>query len=101
MERDKIQCDAWKEEVQNLLIFAGLFSAVVTAFAIESYKLLQPDPDDNMFNVVAHIAVRLDNPTSSSLGIFSNQAAPPFSPSPSAIRVNIFWFLSLVLSLTT
>lgn len=38
---DKDMCDVWKDEIQNLLIFAGLFSAVVTAFTIESYQLLK------------------------------------------------------------
>ncbi|KAF9522891.1 hypothetical protein CPB83DRAFT_776354, partial [Crepidotus variabilis] len=61
MRRDKARCDAWKDEVQNLLIFAGLFSAVVTAFVVESAKSLQTDP---------------------------------------AELINIFWFMSLVLSLT-
>ncbi|KDR71744.1 hypothetical protein GALMADRAFT_253490 [Galerina marginata CBS 339.88] len=42
LEKDKVRCDGWKEEVQNLLIFAGLFSAVVTAFVVESYLPCRP-----------------------------------------------------------
>ncbi|KAF9475238.1 hypothetical protein BDN70DRAFT_814406, partial [Pholiota conissans] len=56
LETDKIQCDAWKEEVQTLLIFAGLFSAVVTAFIIESYKFLKPDPNDIIIRLLAEIS---------------------------------------------
>ncbi|KAF9478481.1 hypothetical protein BDN70DRAFT_789468, partial [Pholiota conissans] len=55
LEADKIRCDAWKDEVQNLLIFAGLFSAVVTAFLIESYKLLLPDPNDTVISLLTQI----------------------------------------------
>ncbi|KAF4618776.1 hypothetical protein D9613_009779 [Agrocybe pediades] len=102
MKREREQCDAWKEEVQNLLIFAGLFSAVVTAFIIESYKTLHVDPQDTMVTLLSHILVRLENgsatgsPTSS---LPSSQVT--FVPDKSAERINSFWFISLVLSLAT
>ncbi|KAF9558291.1 hypothetical protein CPC08DRAFT_639232 [Agrocybe pediades] len=102
MKREREQCDAWKEEVQNLLIFAGLFSAVVTAFVIESYKTLHADPQDTMVTLLSHILVRLENgsatgsPTSS---LPSSQVT--FVPDKSAERINSFWFISLVLSLAT
>ncbi|KAF9475235.1 hypothetical protein BDN70DRAFT_996554 [Pholiota conissans] len=70
MEADKVQCDAWKDEVQNLLIFAGLFSAVVTAFVIESYKFLQPDPNDTIISLLSQIA------SSPNLTSLSTGAAP-------------------------
>ncbi|KAH9474540.1 hypothetical protein JR316_0013002 [Psilocybe cubensis] len=100
LKDDKLRCDAWKDEVQNLLIFAGLFSAVVTTFLVESYKDLQPDPSGAMITLLAHIAARLDNDTGviTSTSLSSND---PFVPSASTIRVNVFWFISLVLSLTT
>ncbi|KAF8899338.1 hypothetical protein BD779DRAFT_1431892, partial [Infundibulicybe gibba] len=41
---DKEFCGGWNSEIDSLLTFAGLFSAVVTAFTVESYKLLQPIP---------------------------------------------------------
>ncbi|KAJ7584331.1 hypothetical protein C8J56DRAFT_1053783 [Mycena floridula] len=34
----------WKVLMDGLLLFAALFSAVVTAFIIEGYKTLSPDP---------------------------------------------------------
>ncbi|KAJ3497392.1 hypothetical protein NLJ89_g10353 [Agrocybe chaxingu] len=101
--KDNAQCDAWKNEVKNILIFAGLFSGVVTAFLVESYKNLQPDPSERMVELLTHIATRLENALNASLP--PNPSPVPvqlsFSPSSSAIRVNVFWFLSLVLSLTT
>ncbi|KAF8876917.1 hypothetical protein BD779DRAFT_1694931 [Infundibulicybe gibba] len=77
-EFDKEFCSGWNSEIDSLLTFAGLFSAVVTAFTIESYKLLQPDPQD-MTN-----------------RILSNS----FVPSSSSLRINVLWFLSLTFSLT-
>ncbi|KAF8965723.1 hypothetical protein BDZ97DRAFT_1918014 [Flammula alnicola] len=104
LKKDKIQCDAWKDEVQNLLIFAGLFSAVVTGFAIDSYKRLQPDPNVVLTALLTHIAGSVDILANTSMAAIppSNIQYPvSFSPSPSSIRINIFWFSSLILSLTT
>ncbi|KAJ7809992.1 hypothetical protein B0H14DRAFT_3480921 [Mycena olivaceomarginata] len=35
---DKALVESWKSDMEGLLIFAGLFSASLTAFLIESYK---------------------------------------------------------------
>ncbi|KAF9563022.1 hypothetical protein CPC08DRAFT_612719, partial [Agrocybe pediades] len=99
LEKDKKQCSVWIDEVQNLLIFAGLFSAVVTSFVVESYKNLQPDPNDSVISLLSVIAI-------SGLSSSDTSSSPPISPAPFApaasyIRVNVLWFMSLVLSLTT
>ncbi|KAF9482242.1 hypothetical protein BDN70DRAFT_775656, partial [Pholiota conissans] len=102
LETDKIRCDGWKEEVQTLLIFAGLFSAVVTAFVIESYKFLQPDPNDTIINLLTQIAngsnITASLPSSTK---GSTLTVSSFTQNPSSIRLNVFWFISLILSLTT
>ncbi|KAF5325305.1 hypothetical protein D9619_009826 [Psilocybe cf. subviscida] len=101
LEQDTIQCNAWKDEVQNLLIFAGLFSAVVTAFIIESYQRLQPDPNDTIVSLLARIAEKLDNPSvNGTVSVSSIVSNTNFSPSRPDININIFWFVSLILSLT-
>ncbi|KAF5318432.1 hypothetical protein D9619_010906 [Psilocybe cf. subviscida] len=101
LEKDTVQCNAWKDEVQNILIFAGLFSAVVTAFIIESYQRLQPDPNDAIIGILAHIAERLDNPSiNGSVPASPMVSTANFAPSHSDITINIFWFISLVLSLS-
>ncbi|KDR83150.1 hypothetical protein GALMADRAFT_58130, partial [Galerina marginata CBS 339.88] len=102
MKADEAQCNVWKEEVQNLLIFAGLFSAVVTAFIIESYKTLKPDPNDTIISLLSIIANRLDN-TTTPIPILLSSTGPGShsSPAASSIRINNFWFISLVLSLAT
>ncbi|KAK0492434.1 hypothetical protein EDD18DRAFT_1357689 [Armillaria luteobubalina] len=69
---DKGVCKDWKEEIDTLLVFAGLFSAVATAFLIDSYKwLLNTDSDAT------------------------------FLPTQVQKRNNIYWFLSLLLALSS
>ncbi|TFK33380.1 hypothetical protein BDQ12DRAFT_615343, partial [Crucibulum laeve] len=58
-EYDEELCSRWKEEINNLLILAGLFSAVVTAFTVESYKWLQEDSSDVSLAVLIHISSQL------------------------------------------
>ncbi|KAF9484146.1 hypothetical protein BDN70DRAFT_798223, partial [Pholiota conissans] len=101
MDADTARCDAWKDEVQNLLIFAGLFSAVVTAFVIESYKSLQPDPSDAVVGLLFHIANSLNGSSAFPPSVDPASISSPFSKTSSSVRINIFWFLSLILSLTT
>ncbi|KAF9471694.1 hypothetical protein BDN70DRAFT_819686, partial [Pholiota conissans] len=102
METDKIQCDAWKEEVQTLLIFAGLFSAVVTAFIIESYKFLQPDPNDAIINLLTQIANGPNATVTTSLAAGGSMSPVSlFTQKSSSVRINVFWFISLILNLTT
>ncbi|KZV78093.1 hypothetical protein EXIGLDRAFT_847812 [Exidia glandulosa HHB12029] len=43
MAFDSALLEGWSSTLDILLIFAGLFSAVATAFVIESYQFLQPD----------------------------------------------------------
>ncbi|KAK7014454.1 hypothetical protein VNI00_019348, partial [Paramarasmius palmivorus] len=85
----------WREDIDTLLVFAGLFSAVVTAFLIESYQQLEEDPADKTNTLLEQlIYVQLNA---------SHCCAPQvvkFTPNASTIRVNCFWFLSLVFSLT-
>ncbi|TDL16034.1 hypothetical protein BD410DRAFT_890362 [Rickenella mellea] len=38
---DKDLVHNWRDDMDSLLIFAALFSASVTAFVIESYKILE------------------------------------------------------------
>ncbi|KAF8204896.1 hypothetical protein BJ912DRAFT_13529 [Pholiota molesta] len=88
---------SWKAEVENLLIFAGLFSASVTAFTIESYKWLQPNPSSYGDQVVSLIYQQL-NPTTGSRNLSTLSG---YMSQGAAVRINIYWFLSLTLGLAT
>ncbi|KAG8871281.1 hypothetical protein FRB97_008824 [Tulasnella sp. 331] len=78
-----------------LLIFAGLFSAVNTAFIVVALTALSPGPADQTNHL---IRLLLTNGTNSALT--SDELAPrAFSPSTAAIRQNCFFFASLGCSL--
>ncbi|KAF5327857.1 hypothetical protein D9619_004773 [Psilocybe cf. subviscida] len=93
-------CDGWRSEIDNLLIFAGLFSSVVTAFLIESYTLLSQDPNDVNAWYLQQILIQIHNAnTQSTAALNAPIPSPPtFSPSSRDVRINVFWFMSLSLS---
>ncbi|KAF7785207.1 hypothetical protein Agabi119p4_1372 [Agaricus bisporus var. burnettii] len=84
-----------KEEINFLMVVAGLFLAIVSAFTIESYKFLQEDKQDTMSDLLVEV-VRLLNDTSAQ---GKAQLPKPFEPKHHDIVVNQLWFLSLILSL--
>ncbi|KAI0760946.1 hypothetical protein BD413DRAFT_593170 [Trametes elegans] len=105
-EFDEAMVRNWKEEIDTLLVFAGLFSAVVTAFDIEAYHLLQDDPNQASTQLLQQISQQLavmNNLTAntSSSGMMPSLVppAPPFRASAESIRINALWFTSLVFAL--
>ncbi|KAI9439749.1 hypothetical protein H4582DRAFT_1812904, partial [Lactarius indigo] len=99
----------WTEDTQGVLVFVsseasfyiypmlkpsktGLFSAIVAAFIIESYKKLSPDSGDQ---TVALLTQLVNISTGAAV-----QHSPPFKAPASIVRVNVMWFLSLILSLS-
>ncbi|KAH9169500.1 hypothetical protein EDB89DRAFT_1804312, partial [Lactarius sanguifluus] len=92
----------WKGDAEGILIFTGLFSATVAAFIIEGYKNLSPDSSNTTNALLTQISGQLANiSTGTPLTSVTGQSlgSHPFNPTASAIRVNVLWFLSLVLSL--
>ncbi|KAF7973124.1 hypothetical protein HWV62_16160 [Athelia sp. TMB] len=96
---DKARMENWKGDMDGILIFSGLFSAVITAFIIESYQMLQQDPADVTVMLLAQISMQLAANASSPVHALS-PANIPFQPSRSAQSINALWFLSLLFSLT-
>ncbi|KAK7689217.1 hypothetical protein QCA50_007908 [Cerrena zonata] len=101
-DRDRVE-DV-KEDIDTLLVFAGLFSAVITAFIIESYKMLQQQPEDTTNQILLQLSAQLASLALS--GNFVNSTIPPFiTPSFSPVRfsvlINTLWLLSLVFALVT
>src|SRR6266850_2788038 len=86
---------------------AGLFSAVVTAFIIDSKQNLKARPEDKMEYYFQQNNALLDQISrqisfiAPQLSIPSTPPAPfpDFKPSASNIRVNVFWFMALIFSL--
>ncbi|PBK79561.1 hypothetical protein ARMGADRAFT_950703, partial [Armillaria gallica] len=87
-----------------LLVFAGLFSAIVTAFIIQSSANLRPDYQKlsalllfDQINIQRALAngTSLDRITASGV-----DPTAPFSPKPLDSWINGLWFASLTISLT-
>ncbi|KAF8487239.1 hypothetical protein DFH94DRAFT_621710, partial [Russula ochroleuca] len=95
-----------KDDMDGVLIFAGLFSAALTAFIIDRYQNLQPNPAQQsayfqqqstiLLNQISHQLVSLGAQIPSNLSL----PGPTLSPSRSDVRVNTCWFISLVSSLS-
>ncbi|KAF8869206.1 hypothetical protein CPB85DRAFT_1262449 [Mucidula mucida] len=103
-----LECVAdWRDGLDILLVFAALFSAVVTTFVSQTCQNLQVDYAE----VTASIMLQSLNVQHAILDALQNhtvQAIPPVPVSPFAFQskpldlwVNALWFTSLGLSLTT
>jgi hypothetical protein len=68
---------------------------VLTSFTVQSYQMLQPDPQDAMVFYMQTILTRLDAPSLAT----PLPTIPPFQPGAAPVRVNLVWFAGLVLSL--
>ncbi|KAJ7824051.1 hypothetical protein B0H13DRAFT_1658750, partial [Mycena leptocephala] len=84
---DKELAELWQIGLDQLLIFAGLFGAILTAFLIESRKDLKEDPLQELLQALRH-----DSAASIS---------EPFRPTKSSLVVNAAWFSSLGLTLVS
>ncbi|KAJ3556802.1 hypothetical protein NM688_g1818 [Phlebia brevispora] len=106
-DSDQSQVLGCKEDIDTLLVFAGLFSAVMTAFIIEVYKNLLPDPTTAVTSALATISSQMSsfivtgrfaNSTFTAISDTST-ASNTRNPSPTMIRINSLWFASLICSL--
>ncbi|CAE6441111.1 unnamed protein product [Rhizoctonia solani] len=102
-EHDRELVEGRQRSLDTLLLFAALFSAILTAFLIEAKDLLQQDPADaslTLLLIIAQSQQRIE------LGLPAPEAStkvvamPDFTPSLSARWVNGIWFMSLGLSLS-
>jgi hypothetical protein len=78
----------------------GLFSAIVTAFFVDSFSKLQPDDSaitnsllSNLTNIVLLVHSISFNETGLPLAV-------PFEPERNDVRENVFWSISLALSVS-
>ncbi|PVG04036.1 hypothetical protein CPB86DRAFT_842303, partial [Serendipita vermifera] len=60
-EVDREMIKDWNDSLNTLLIFAALYSAILTAFIIESMKLLQEDPAETTRDILFSISHQLAN----------------------------------------
>ncbi|CAE6409087.1 unnamed protein product [Rhizoctonia solani] len=97
--------DGWNKSLDVILVFAALFSAISTAFLIESSQKLQEDPADVTaqtlltISQVLSVLVNATQPTAVEPSPIVD--AGPFAPSRITVAVNTLWYLSLSLSVAT
>ncbi|KAJ7469341.1 hypothetical protein B0H11DRAFT_2238402 [Mycena galericulata] len=96
---DKALVETWRSNMDGILIYAGLFSASLTAFLTQSYQNLTPEPGQATIILLTQISRQLAaaaNQTTFDLPL----EADPFIPPTTSLVCNTLWFLSLSLSLS-
>ncbi|KAI9438749.1 hypothetical protein H4582DRAFT_1814206, partial [Lactarius indigo] len=99
------------EDMNGVLTFAGLFSAVLTSFLVQSIQNLQVNPAQQssaavlaqISQQIASIALQSLVPSAAqqvSIPSTSPLPYPAFQPLFSDIRVNMYWVVGLVCSLS-
>ncbi|EMD39799.1 hypothetical protein CERSUDRAFT_92287 [Gelatoporia subvermispora B] len=106
-DHDEEQAKTWKEEIDPLLVFAGLLSGVLTAFIAIVWTQLTPafdSPDINtaiLLRISAQLEAR-NNATSPADILAALQSMSPGAGQPSSAWtwIGCLWFASLILSLS-
>ncbi|GJE95411.1 hypothetical protein PsYK624_115950 [Phanerochaete sordida] len=99
---DTHKIDDTKEDIDTLLVFAGLFSAVVTTFVVATYPSLTPDNTDELvFLMRQSLAQNYTFVDGVLRPMVPFPDDPPFEVPLWALRVNGLWFASLIVSLST
>ncbi|KAI0644899.1 hypothetical protein C8Q79DRAFT_739345 [Trametes meyenii] len=96
----------WNKEIDTLLVYAGLFSAILTAFTVQSYPLLQPVVPDPSIVILQQLSLQITSFSNQFPTPNSTRASPAGIPVPdpvsrSVVWLNVLWFSSLVLSLSS
>ncbi|KAJ7620776.1 hypothetical protein B0H17DRAFT_1113446, partial [Mycena rosella] len=98
-KHNRVLVECWKADMNSILIFAGLFSASLTSFLVESYRTLSPpSPDPNQANLALVLQLVLSQSSGLNYTIpalVSSNSQQPTVPATSALICNTLWFLSL------
>ncbi|KAI0265911.1 hypothetical protein BC834DRAFT_824337, partial [Gloeopeniophorella convolvens] len=98
-EEDKKITESWKGDADGILVFTGLFSAMVATFLVTSVQNLQPDSQDTSALYLSNIYHLLADTNNSQVPSPQALPDPPtFSAPTSAVWVNALWSMSLVIS---
>ncbi|GJE99260.1 hypothetical protein PsYK624_155120 [Phanerochaete sordida] len=90
-----------KEDIDTLLVFAGLFSAVVTTFVVDSYNSLTPDNTDKLVLLMRQSLAQNYTFVDGILRpVVPFPGDPQFEAPLWALRVNGLWFASLIVCLS-
>ncbi|KAL1689630.1 hypothetical protein GGG16DRAFT_57375, partial [Schizophyllum commune] len=95
--------DGWRDTLDVLLVFAGLFSAIVTTFVVQSSQALQPDYAQISVSLLAEmLAMQRAWATGSSIDAVPRSSLALDAVSASALDYwcNGLWYISLSLSMS-
>ncbi|KAJ7492207.1 hypothetical protein FB451DRAFT_1217389 [Mycena latifolia] len=102
-KHNKILVECWKADMNSILIFAGLFSASLTTFIIESYRTLipaSPDPNQATLTLMLQLLAQSNSLNHTiPFPLLSPSNPQPSVPPTSALICNVLFFLSLGFSL--
>ncbi|EIM81402.1 uncharacterized protein STEHIDRAFT_149855, partial [Stereum hirsutum FP-91666 SS1] len=100
LERIQPTVDRWRGTLDTLLVFIALFSAIVTTFFVQSLTGLSQDTGartNELLQNFTDIYIAVNAANASQLDF-----SPPvqFEPEGSAVRLNFYWSISLILSVS-
>ncbi|KAG8753529.1 hypothetical protein FRC11_007334, partial [Ceratobasidium sp. 423] len=99
-EYDTEMAQERNKNLDTMLLFATLFSAIVTAFIIESTRLLEQDDSEVSTQFLLALVQSQQRIETGTPNITSPPVEmPEFSPSTAARVINVLWFASLMISL--
>ncbi|KAG8965457.1 hypothetical protein FRC00_002704 [Tulasnella sp. 408] len=90
-----------KEQLDGLLIFAGLFAGVNTAFLALTLPLMSPDPADDTNALLRDILFNLASGRNDSLPSTTALPSGTFSPNGKILTVNVLFSVSLTFALVS
>ncbi|KAI0033807.1 hypothetical protein K488DRAFT_33419, partial [Vararia minispora EC-137] len=94
---DKKLTERWKSETDAILIFTGLFAATVATFVVIAYPSLSPNGTADTITLLQTISSQLAGGQDTALP--SALPSESFQVPLSTLRINIVWFLSLLICL--
>ncbi|QRV82405.1 hypothetical protein RhiJN_10420 [Ceratobasidium sp. AG-Ba] len=98
-EHDSELVKGENDNLDMMLLFAALFSAILTAFIIESKNLLQQDSTDVSVTLLLAIAQSQQRIEQGTPQVLPPIEMPAFASSAAARWINGLWFAALALSL--
>ncbi|THV00712.1 hypothetical protein K435DRAFT_854490 [Dendrothele bispora CBS 962.96] len=95
---DRALLEGWKSDMDGMILFSALYSAVLATLIAESYQTLQEDPASKTVTLLIQMSQQLASISNGTTSRF--QEPPLFTPTASSLVCNMLWFLSLALALS-
>ncbi|KAF8054333.1 hypothetical protein FPV67DRAFT_1460914 [Lyophyllum atratum] len=92
--------DRWRGTLDTLLVFVALFSAIVTAFFIQSLTGLSENTGKRTNELLANLTDIIIMLRGADATVLDFTPAIPFKPQSSDVRLNFYWSVSLILSVS-